>query len=330
MDHLFLAKLPVFTTTIRRWLKAGVVEFGHFSPTVTGSPQGGIYSPLLANVALDGMERLFGCEWPDGRPRSPAHRRGIDKGISLIRYADDFVVTAPTRDVLETHGEPRIEEFLRDSGPDAQRGEDPFVEVNEAFGFLGFHIRKFGRGEDVGRAPGGEGRQAPAGDQGLPGHAQAKKTGWDLLQEVEGGLDRFWSITSSHVYRELRTLEDRGLVKAGATGSRDRRPFTITAAGRRAFRRWISKPPGPEQIRFPLLVSLWFARHIDPETLAGFLQSSREDHEHRLALYEDIEHSMVPDDDRASVVRFGIAYEQSILDWLDDTAARHANQPRTP
>ncbi len=156
------------------------------------------------------------------------------------------------------------------------------------------------------------------------------KTGWDLLQEVEGGLDRFWSITSSHVYRELRTLEDRGLVKAGATGSRDRRPFTITAAGRRAFRRWITKPPGPEQIRFPLLVSLWFARHIDPETLGGFLQSSREDHEHRLALYEDIEHSMVPDDDRASVVRFGIAYEQSILDWLDDTAARHANQPRTP
>jgi RNA-directed DNA polymerase len=142
-----LAKLPVFTATIRRWLKAGVVEFGRFSPTDTGSPQGGIASPLLANVALDGMERLFGCEWPDGRPRSPAHRKGIDKGIGLIRYADDFVVTAPTRDVLETYVKPRIEEFLRDRGLALNEAKTRIVEVNEGFDFLGFHIRKFGRGE---------------------------------------------------------------------------------------------------------------------------------------------------------------------------------------
>jgi len=142
-----LAKPPVFTATVRRWLKAGVVEFGRFSPTDTGSPQGGIASPLLANVALDGMERLFGCEWPDGRPRSPAHRKGIDKGISLIRYADDFVVTAPTRDVLETYVKPRIEEFLRDRGLALNGAKTRIVEVNEGFDFLGFHVRKFGRGE---------------------------------------------------------------------------------------------------------------------------------------------------------------------------------------
>ena len=75
-----LARLPVFTTTIRRWLKAGVVELGRFSPTDTGSPQGGIISPLLANVALDGMERLFGCEWPDGRPRPPPTARASTRG----------------------------------------------------------------------------------------------------------------------------------------------------------------------------------------------------------------------------------------------------------
>ena len=142
-----LAKLPVFTATIRRWLKAGVVELGRFWPTDTGSPQGGIASPLLANVALDGMERLFGCEWPDGRPRSLAHRRGIDKGISLIRYADDFVVTAPTRDVLETYVKPRLEGFLRDRGLALNEAKTRVVEVNEGFDFLGFHIRKFGRGE---------------------------------------------------------------------------------------------------------------------------------------------------------------------------------------
>ena len=141
-----LARLPVFTATIRRWLKAGVVELGRFSPTDTGSPQGGIASPLLANVALDGMERLFGCEWPDGRPRSPAHRKGIDKGISLIRYADDFVVTAPTREVLETYVKPRIEGFLRDRGLTLNEAKTRIVEINEGFDFLGFHIRKFGAG----------------------------------------------------------------------------------------------------------------------------------------------------------------------------------------
>jgi RNA-directed DNA polymerase len=54
-----LARLPVFTTTIRRWLKAGVVELGALDPTTMGTPQGGVISPLLANIALDGMERLF-------------------------------------------------------------------------------------------------------------------------------------------------------------------------------------------------------------------------------------------------------------------------------
>ena len=90
IDHgPLLAKLPVFTTTLRQWLKAGVVEVGFFSATDTGTPQGGVISPLLANVALEGMERLFDAEYADGRPKQPAKRKGINKGIAVIRYADD-------------------------------------------------------------------------------------------------------------------------------------------------------------------------------------------------------------------------------------------------
>jgi DNA-binding PadR family transcriptional regulator len=144
------------------------------------------------------------------------------------------------------------------------------------------------------------------------------KTGWDLLQEVEHGLARFWNITPSHVYRELRTLEAGGLIKAGKPGARDRRPFTITAAGRRAFAKWIAQAPGAEQIRFPLLVTLWFGRHLPPDTLAGFLESSRKEHEARLALYRDVERAMA-DDERVTVVRFGIAYEQAVVAWLAET-----------
>jgi len=146
IDHgPLLAKLPVFTATIRRWLKAGVVELGHLSPTDTGTPQGGVISPLLANVALDGMERLFSCEYSTGRLRPPFQRNGLDKGVNLIRYADDFVVTAPTREVVETYIRPRIEEFLRERGLKISETKTRVISIDEGFNFLGFHIRKIGK-----------------------------------------------------------------------------------------------------------------------------------------------------------------------------------------
>ncbi len=146
IDHEpLLAKLPVFTTTLRRWLKAGVVDLGCFSPTDTGTPQGGVASPLLANVALDGMERLFDAEWPDGRRKSPVHRKGLNKGVTVIRYADDFVATAPTREVLETYVRPRLEHFLQERGLAFSEAKTRIVHLRDGFNFLGFQIRKFGR-----------------------------------------------------------------------------------------------------------------------------------------------------------------------------------------
>jgi RNA-directed DNA polymerase len=145
LDHEpLLAKLPVFTATLRRWLKAGVVEVGFFSPTDKGTPQGGVISPLLANVALDGMERLFDAEYADGRPRSPYAHRGMNRGVAVTRYADDFVGTAPTREVLETHVRPQLEKFLQERGLTFSEAKTRIVHVTEGFDFLGFHIGKFG------------------------------------------------------------------------------------------------------------------------------------------------------------------------------------------
>jgi len=147
-DHIdhepLLARLPVFTTTIRQWLKAGVVEFGSLSPTDTGTPQGGVISPLLANVALDGMERLFEAERPSGQPKNPAARRGRNKGIAVTRYADDFVITAPTREVLETYAKPRVEEFLCTRGLALSEAKTRIVHSTEGFNFLGVTIRRLG------------------------------------------------------------------------------------------------------------------------------------------------------------------------------------------
>ncbi len=154
------------------------------------------------------------------------------------------------------------------------------------------------------------------------------RTGWDLVREIETGLDRFWNITSSHVYRELRALEESGLVTAGPPGRRERRPFSVTAAGRRAFRQWVAEPPGPEQIRFPLLVKLWFARHVEPPRLEEFLDRASVEHEKRLSFYREVEQTLGPDDDRGTVVRFGIAYERAVLDWLEEVASRRPGAGR--
>jgi DNA-binding PadR family transcriptional regulator len=144
------------------------------------------------------------------------------------------------------------------------------------------------------------------------------KTGWELLREASVGLARFWNVTPSHLYRELHTLEDRGLIVAGEAGPRDRRPFTITAAGRRAFKTWLAQEPGPEQIRFPLLVTLWFGRHLDPSTLSAFIAANRTDHQQRLDLYR----SLAPSDPHTSaVVAFGVAYEEAVIGWLDSLAS---------
>jgi RNA-directed DNA polymerase len=138
-----LSRLPVFTKVIRRWLKAGVVEFGRKSDSLAGTPQGGIISPLLANIALDGLERLFGSENTHGNHVSPAERKGRDKGVSVIRYADDFVVTAPSKEVLEEYVIPRLTDFLRQRGLELSEAKTRTVHIDEGFNFLGFTVRRF-------------------------------------------------------------------------------------------------------------------------------------------------------------------------------------------
>jgi RNA-directed DNA polymerase len=110
--------------------------------TDTGTPQGGIISPLLANIALDGMERLFDAEKRDGRPKRPCFRRGPNQGVSLIRYADDFIVTAPTRECLEDYVKPKLEAFLATRGLAFSEAKTHVVNVDDGFDFLGFTIRK--------------------------------------------------------------------------------------------------------------------------------------------------------------------------------------------
>ena len=147
------------------------------------------------------------------------------------------------------------------------------------------------------------------------------RTGWELVQVVETTIGNFWNVTRSQVYRELRTLEELGMVEAGETGPRDRRPYAITDAGRQAFRRWIAREPGPAVIRFPLLLSVFFGEHVDPVLLRRYLVMQRAQHEQRLAEYEQL-HEAIADlpGERFPVyaLRFGIEYQRAVLRWMDE------------
>jgi RNA-directed DNA polymerase len=120
LDHIehaaWLARLPRCTTTRRRWLQAGGGALGHYTPTEAGTPQGGVASPLLANMAWDGRERLFDGAETRGNPPRPSWQTGQNKGLSRMRDADALVVVAPAREVREPHVLPTLAVCLRGRG----------------------------------------------------------------------------------------------------------------------------------------------------------------------------------------------------------------------
>lgn len=147
-------------------------------------------------------------------------------------------------------------------------------------------------------------------------------TGWDLVVAAQRVIGDFWSLTQSQVYRELTAMAEAGLVRAGERGRRDRKPYAITDAGRAAFAAWIDREPGPETIRFPLLLTLAFGRHLHPRRLAAFLASHRELHARRLARYERQRAayeavSGETDPFTVATLDFGLTYEGAVLDWFD-------------
>lgn len=163
--------------------------------------------------------------------------------------------------------------------------------------------------------------------------------GWDLAATAQVVIGDFWSLTQSQVYRELAAMADAGLVEAGEPGRRDRKPYTLTDDGRGAFAAWIDRDPAPETIRFPLLLSVAFGRHLPPERLATFLAHHRGLHASRIAQYEqqraaaEAAHGE-PDPFAMATLDFGMTYERAVLDWFDrlPSAMTESNQtsPKAP
>ena len=150
---------------------------------------------------------------------------------------------------------------------------------------------------------------------------EGPQSGYELAATAQGVIGNFWTLTQSQVSRELAWMADAGLVTAGERGARDRRPYTLTDAGRDAFAAWIDRPPGPETIRHPLLLTLSFGRFLSPDRLATFLRQHRDAHAELLRTYEAQHREMdaagvSADPYRRATLEFGIAYERAVLDWF--------------
>lgn len=142
-------------------------------------------------------------------------------------------------------------------------------------------------------------------------------TGWDLVSRAADRIGNFWTLTQSQVYRELTRMTEHGLVTVGAPGPRDRKPYTITTAGRAAFAEWLTREPADDQVRVPLLLTIQFADHLPPGRLAQIVVAQRARHEKRLAEYRAGEHR-ITDPRRLATLRFGIRHEEAVLAWFDE------------
>ncbi len=121
--------IPMDRSVLAQFLKAGYIFEDRLFPTDRGTPQGGIISPLLANMTLDGIEELLAAKFP----RMKVH---------FIRYADDFLVTAPTKEIAE-EARGIIQEFLAERGLELSMEKTVITHIDEGFDFLGYNFRKY-------------------------------------------------------------------------------------------------------------------------------------------------------------------------------------------
>jgi RNA-directed DNA polymerase len=142
IDHdRLLAHLGTFPARgmVAGWLASGVVERGRFAPTEEGTPQGGVISPMLLNIALHGMEEAAGVRYL----RRDPHGAHVAAGAPvLVRYADDFVVMCHTREQAEQVWH-RLGQWLAPRGLAFNVDKTQVVHVEQGFDFLGFNVRRY-------------------------------------------------------------------------------------------------------------------------------------------------------------------------------------------
>ncbi|ACO77575.1 RNA-directed DNA polymerase [Azotobacter vinelandii CA] len=134
-----IANVPLDKAVLRKWLKAGYLESGQLNPTGAGTPQGGIISPVLANLALDGLEKALESRFGQRNTKASYKTK-----VNYVRYADDFVITGISKELLVNEVKPVVAAFMAERGLSLAAEKSLFTHVSEGFDFLGQNVRKYG------------------------------------------------------------------------------------------------------------------------------------------------------------------------------------------
>lgn len=133
IDHNWLKTNTITDKTIlEKWLSSGHMEKGSFYETKEGTPQGGVISPRLATIALNGLEKMV---------KSNFKIRG--SLVNVIVYADDFVITSSSKELLENKVKPLVAAFLKERGLELSQEKTKITHIDDGFDFLGFNVRKY-------------------------------------------------------------------------------------------------------------------------------------------------------------------------------------------
>jgi RNA-directed DNA polymerase len=132
-----LTHIPTEKSMLGKWLKAGYMEKSVWHASENGTPQGGILSPVLANMTLDGLETLLREKYP------PTSRGGRKSKVHMVRYADDFIITGSAQALLEREVKPLVIGFLQERGLELSQEKTKITHIADGFDFLGQNIRKY-------------------------------------------------------------------------------------------------------------------------------------------------------------------------------------------
>jgi RNA-directed DNA polymerase len=133
-----LANVVLDKQVLKKWLKVGYMESGRLNSTKAGTPQGGIISPVLANLALDGLEDVLQSHF--GKKNTKASYK---TKVNYVRYADDFIITGISKELLENEVKPLVEAFMAERGLTLAPEKTLITHIDNGFDFLGQNVRKY-------------------------------------------------------------------------------------------------------------------------------------------------------------------------------------------
>ena len=130
-----IANIPMDKAILQKWLNAGYIHNGQLFPSNAGTPQGGIISPVLSNMTLDGLEAMLAKRFPTAK--------WTGKKLQAVRYADDFIITGYSKEWLENEVRPAVVEFLAERGLTLSKDKTKITHIGNGFDFLGWNVRKY-------------------------------------------------------------------------------------------------------------------------------------------------------------------------------------------